>query len=145
MAKNDTEEVVGAEVIAYDPAIFPDLISQDPAEVRERFTARFMRAETLDDLFNVLQGSTSQDLVGKRVQIRGVAWAPYMSDDGIIPLAICDAADVETGEALEFATTSQMLTTFIRRAELIDALPFNARITETKTRSGQNALNFERV
>ena len=138
-------EAVGGELIAYDPAIFPDLINQDPREVAARFAKRFMAAETIDDLFNVLDGNTSQSLVGRRVQIRAVAWAPYQSDAGIIPLAVCDAADVETGEALEFATTSQALTMFVRRAELIGALPFNARITETKTRSGQTALNFERV
>lgn len=133
------------DLVQYDQALFPTLLDQDPEAVRERFARRFMAAETLQDLFDVLGGNTSKDLVGKRVQISAVAWAPYESDRGIIPLAICTAADVETGEVLEFATTSEALTMFIRRAELIGALPFNARIAAKKTRSGQTALNFEPV
>lgn len=131
------------ELVAYDRDLFPTLLDQDPEAVRARFAARFMAAETIDDLFAVLQGSTSKDMVGKRVQIVSVAWAPFESDRGVIPLAICNAADVETGEAFEFATTSEALTMFIRRAEMVGALPFNARITSKKTRSGNNALNFE--
>jgi len=74
-----------------------------------------------------------------------VQWAPYESDRGTIPLAICDAVNVGTGEMIEFATTSGMLTLFLRQAQLVDALPFKARITEKVTRSGQKALNFERA
>ena len=133
------------ELVAYDQALFPTLLDQDPVAVRERFAARFARAETIEDLFDVLEGNTSKDLVGKRMQVTAVAWAPYESDRGIIPNAICTAADVETGEVFEFATTSEALTMFIRRAELIGAIPFNARIASKKTRSGQNALNFERI
>ena len=133
------------EIVAYDPAIFGNLVDQDPAAVSARFAERFMRAETVDDLFNALEGNTSKNLVGKRMQITAVSWAPFESDRGIIPNAICTAADVETGEVFEFATTSEALTLFIRRAELIGALPFNARIAEKRTRSGQTALNFERA
>lgn len=133
------------ELVAYDTAMFPQLLDQDPDAVRARFAARFTRAESLDDLFAVLEGSTSKDMVGRTVTILGVAWAPFESDRGIIPLAVCDAADAKTGEAFEFATTSEMLTLFIRQAELIKALPFTARITDKKTRSGQTALNFERA
>lgn len=133
------------DLVAYDQALFPSLVDQDPAAVRERFAKRFMAAESLDDLFSVLEGSTSKDMVGKKVRITSVGWAPFESDRGIIPLAICAAADVDTGEAFEFATTSEALTMFIRRAEVIGAMPFDARIASKKTRSGQNALNFERV
>jgi hypothetical protein len=132
------------EIVAYDHKLFPQLLDQDPEAVRERFAKRFMAAESVADLFDVLEGSTSQGMVGRRLQINGVTWAPYESDRGIIPLAICDAADLETGEIVEFATTSEALTMFIRRAELIGGLPFDARIASKKTRSGQTALNFER-
>lgn len=135
----------GAELIAYDPAIFPDLHVQDPQAAQARFAQRFLQADTVDALFDALKGNTSQDLVGRRLQVLGVAWAPYESDIGTIPMAICNAADVESGEVLEFATTSAALTLFLRRVEMIDGFPFNTRITETKTRSGQTALNFEKV
>ena len=133
------------EVVAYDPSLFPTLKEQDENDVRLRFAARFQRAETIDDLFNVLQGNTSDKMVGRAVEIRSVEWAPYESDRGVIPLAVCQAVDGETGEMLEFATTSDMLTMFVRRAELIGAFPFRARIVEKKTRTGQTALNFERI
>jgi hypothetical protein len=133
------------EVVAYDTALFPKLLDQDPAEVSKRFARRFQQAESLDDLFNVLEGNTSKDLVGHTVEITGVAWAPYESDRGIIPLAVCEAVDQHSGEVIEFATTSEMLTLFIRRAEIIGAIPFTARVAGKKTRSGQTALNFERV
>lgn len=139
------EPATTGELVLYDRALFPDLLEQDPDAVMARFAARFMRAETIEDLFGVLEGTSSQDLVGRSVEVRGVQWAPYESDRGVIPLAVCDAVDLSTGEAIEFATTGGMLTIFIRRAEIIGAIPFNARITEKTTRSGQKALNFERA
>lgn len=145
MSTKSEPETVGGELIAYDTALFPDLLSQDPGDVSARFAARFMAAETIDDLFGALEGNLGKNLVGKRLQLTAVQWAPYESDRGVIPNAIVAAADVETGEFVEFATTSEALTMFLRRAELIGAFPFNARITEKKTRSGNTALNFERV
>jgi hypothetical protein len=132
------------ELIAYDQALFPTLLDQDPEAVRLRIANRIMAAPTADAVFDVLEGNTSQKLVGKRLQITEVAWAPYASDRGIIPNAIVLAADVETGEVVEFATTSEMLTLSLRKWELIGAFPVNVRIAEVKTRSGQTALNFAR-
>lgn len=135
----------GTDLEPYNHALFPDLLSQDPAAVRERFARRFMKADTLEDLFNVLEGTTSKDMVGRIVTVEQVAWAPFQSDRGLIPLAICHANDAATGEVLEFATTSEALTMFIRRAEVIGALPFTAQIKATKTRGGNTALNFARA
>lgn len=133
------------DVVLYDQELFPELLSQDPDEVMARFAQRFVKAESLDDLFNVLEGNTSNAMIGRRLEINRVQWAPYESDRGVIPNAICQAADLDTGELVEFATTGQMLTMFIRRAEIIGALPFRAKIAGRKTRSGQTALNFERA
>jgi len=148
MGRNDTPEVLDPArggVVLYDRSLFPALIDQDPRAVQARFAARFAKAETIEDLFGVLKGTSSQDLVGRTVEIISVEWAPYESDDGIIPLAVCNAVDVATGEVQEFATTAASLTVFIRRAEVIGAMPFRARITEKLTRSGQKALNFEQA
>jgi hypothetical protein len=144
MAAAKKEEAVNGELVLYNRDLFPQLLDMDPREVRRRFAERFMKAENLDDLFNVLSGNTSQDMIGRTIQIRDVSWAPYESDAGIIPLAVCQAADVHTGEAFEFATTGEVLCMFIRRAELVGAIPFEARIAGKKTNSGQTALNFER-
>lgn len=142
---DDDAHAAGQEIAPYDRALFPDLLSQDPAAVRERFARRFMQAADLEDLFDVLGGTTSKDMVGRRIELAGVAWAPFDSDRGVIPLAICQAHDVDTGEAFEFATTSEALTMFIRRAEILEILPFRAKVAAKKTRGGQTALNFERV
>jgi hypothetical protein len=133
------------ELIAYDPALFPRLLDQDPEAVRERFAKRFMAAESIDDLFSVLEGNTTKDLVGRKLRIHGVSWAPFESDRGVIPNAICDAADLDTGEMLEFATTGEQCVLFLRKAELLGVIPFDARIVSKKTRNGYNALNFERI
>jgi hypothetical protein len=133
------------DLIAYDQALFPDLLDQDPEAVRLRFAKRYMAAETIEDLFNVLEGNLSRDLVGRKIRISEVAWAPFASDRGIIPNGICTAADLKTGELLEFATTSEALTLFLRRAQMIGALPVDVQITESKTRSGNTALNFARA
>ena len=133
------------EVVAYDPALFPKILDQDPQEVQARFAKRFAAAKTIDDLFSVLEGNTANTLVGRSLKITGVAWAPYESDRGVIPLAVCEAADLKTGEVLEFATTSDQMVLFIRQAEIIGAIPFDAKIASKKTRNGFNALNFERA
>lgn len=143
--KAEVEVVDNGEVVLYDRALFPNLIDQDPEAVSARFAERFKAAKSVDDLFGVLDGNSSKDMVGRKVRIDRVAWAPYESERGVIPNAICSGADLDSGEVIEFATTSQMLTMFIRRAEIINALPIKVRITSKKTRSGQTALNFERV
>lgn len=145
MSEDTTTPETGAELAVYDQALFPELLAMDADNVRARFAERFMRAETIDDLFDVLSGNTSKDLAGRKMRVLSVAWAPYESDRGVIPLAICNAADLKTGDVFEFATTSEVLTMFIRRAELIGELPFEAQIAKKLTRNGQTALNFERV
>lgn len=143
-----TAEVIdartGTDVLLYDEKLWPNLLSQDAHEVNARFADQYSRAQTVEDLFGVLEGRSTKDMVGRKVQINGVSWAPYASERGIIPNAICNGVDLNTGEVLEFATTSQALTLFLRRAEMIDALPISVRIVEKRTASGNTALNFER-
>jgi hypothetical protein len=143
--KGEVMTAQAGELALYDHAMFPALLDQDPLEVKARFARRFQQAETIDDLFDVLEGNNSKGMVGRKLEIADVAWAPYESDAGVIPLAIVSAMDLDTGEALEFATTSDMLVLFIRKAQIIGQLGFKAKITEKKTRSGRTALNFERV
>ena len=139
----EPEAVSPDEVI--DPGMFPMINEVDPTAVQARMVERVFRAETIEDLFDVLDGNLSKALIGRKVQIQSVTWQPYESDSGIIPLAVVQATDLDDGEQLEFATTSSMLTSFVRRAEMIGAIPFAARIVGKRTRSGNTALNFERV
>jgi hypothetical protein len=147
MSSTDVEVIDGESmgVALYDPAMFPELVDQNPDDVQAAMAARFSRAESIEDLFSILEGSSSKTMVGRKVQINGVKWTGYESDRGVIPMAICDAMDLKTGEVVEFATTSGFLTMFIRRAELIGHLGFQVKIVEKKTRSGNTALNFEPV
>lgn len=143
--KAEVVETVGGELVLYDTNLFPELKWQDPQEATLRFAKRFGRAQTADDLFNVLSGNSTQQMVGRKVEIRSVEWIAYQADDGVIPNAICDAVDLETGELTEFATTSMMCTMFIRQAELLELLPLRVKVVEKLTRAGQKALNFEKV
>lgn len=136
-------EATKTEIVAYDQTLFPMLRETDPEAVQARMAAQMFKAESIEDLFGVLNGTLSRDLVGQAVDVRSVAWQPYESDRGTIPLAVVEAVKLETGELVEFATTSTMLVAFLRQAEIIGALPFTARITSKKTRGGNMALNFE--
>lgn len=151
--KNEVElvDASSVEVVLYDKALFPELRWQDPQEANARFVARFNQAETLDDLYNVLSGANTQGLIGRKFQILDVDFVAYQADDGIIPNALCLGADLDSGEVLQFATTSGQPTMFLGRARLLGLLPAEegkervlVKITETKTRSGNTAINFDR-
>lgn len=145
MSNTEPEDVTGTDLILYDPQLFPALVDQDPDAVMARFAERFKAAKTLDDLFGVLSGETSKEMVGRVVTIGAVEWAPFLSDRGEIPLAICKLVD-EHGEVDgEFVTTSLALTMFIAKVQMLGLLPFRARIASKRTRSGREALNFERA
>ena len=117
----------------------------DPRATSERMGKRVLSAGSLDELFDSLSGKSSDDLVNKAFEFTSVEWQAYESDRGPIPQAICQVVDLSTGEATEFQTTAEMLVKFLFRAEQLGALPFRARIVEKPTRTGQKALNFERV
>jgi hypothetical protein len=126
-------------------ADFPDIREVDPAEVSRRMAERVGGAKSLDDLFDTLNGKSSDDLVGRSFEFIDVTWQPYKAQRGIIPQALCTVIDLGTGELTEFVTTGEMLVNFLRRAQQLEAFPFKARIVEKTTKSGQQALNFERV
>lgn len=117
----------------------------DAGSVTKRLEARYDKATSLDDLFDALEGSSSQDLVGRKFSFVDVAWQRYDSDRGAIPQAVCEVVDLSTGEATEFVTTGGMLVRFLANAKRLDAFPFDARIVEKTTKRGNKALNFERV
>lgn len=119
-------------------------VKRDPEKIARMMGERLDAAETLDDLFNATSGNTSDELIGKTIEVLGVEWDAYEADSGVIPLAIVTARNVATNEPMEFASTAAMLTRFIRAAEVKGWIPFTARIEGKKTRSGQTALNFVR-
>ena len=124
---------------------FPELKPTDPIKATYRMAERMLGGETLDDLFDATTGKTSDDLIGKAYEFLAVSWQAYEAERGVIPQAVCEVIDLATGEVTEFVTTATMLVMFLRRAEQIGRLPFKARIAGKRTKSGQTALNFERV
>lgn len=138
-------DVDSTEVEVYSPALLDLCKQQDAQEVLKRFARRFEQATGIDDLFGALEGTNSQQLIGKAIEVRAVEWAPYQSDRGMIPLAIVQAADLDTGELTEFATTGAMLCLFLFKWQALGLAPFQARIVGKKTNSGQTALNFQRL
>lgn len=124
---------------------FPGIKEADPEDAIVRLAARMLKAKTVEERFDALEGNSSDDLIGKSFEMRGVAWQTYESERGPIPQAVVDAVDLATGEEAEFVTTGKMLVFFLRGTELQGQFPFKARITEKTTKRGQKALNFERV
>jgi hypothetical protein len=140
----DVVDVDRGELEVYSPALMAMCEQQDPAKVLRRFAERFEKAENIDDLFGALEGTNSQALIGRQIEVRDVAWAPYQSDHGPIPLAIVQAFNLEDGTEFEFATTSGMLCLFLYKWQALKLKPFQAKIEGKKTNSGQTALNFVR-
>jgi len=124
---------------------YPGILDTDPEAVSARMAERMKGADTLDELFDALTGKASDSLIGKAFEFIGVTWQPYQAARGVIPLAVVEGVDLATGEETEFVTTGAMLVQFLRRAQVLGAFPFKARIVGKKTNSGQTALNFERV
>jgi len=124
---------------------FGDVAIVEPEAIMTRMAGRLHKADSIDELFGALTGKSSDELDGNSFRFLGVEWQPYESAKGTIPLAVCDVVDLATGEADEFVTTAFMLVNFLRRAQVIGAYPFEARIVGKKTNRGQTALNFERV
>jgi len=133
------------EVVPPSSSLFPEVLKVDPEAVAERMKGRVRQADSLDALFDSLTGQTSDALIGQSFEFVEVAWQPYESDKGVIPMAVCYVVNLASGEVTEFVTTGGMLVEFLRRAEVLGAFPFRARIVGKKTNSGQTALNFERV
>jgi hypothetical protein len=153
MAKNErhggeavdplTGEIIGPNEVIDTGTL--EVKPHDPEAVLSRLRDRARSATSLDDLFDLTSGNSSDHLVGRRVEIRSVTWQTYESDRGPIPQAVVEAVDIDSGDETEFATTGALMVEFLYRAQQLKVLPFKARIVGKKTRSGQTALNFERV
>jgi hypothetical protein len=150
--KNNTNDAASGGFIIEDrqslataSVTYPQLRDMTPEAIVERMVKRVRDADSLDALFSSLSGNSSVDLVGHSFRFEGVEWQPYDSQHGVIPQAICAATDLDSGESQEFVTTATMLTEFLHRAEVLGLFPFNARIVEKTTKSGNKALNFERL
>lgn len=144
-------DATGTDVVLYDHNLFPELRWQDPNEVNTRFAARYGSATTLDELYDASGGDSVKNLVGETVQILDVDFVAYQADDGVIPNGLVVAANVKTGEVVQFACTASQPNMFMARALSLGLLPeakgkdpVLVRITDTKTRSGQTAVNFEK-
>lgn len=117
---------------------------QDPDKVLARMGVRYAKAKTLDDLFDVMEGTLTKNIIGQRIVVTGVEWAPYDKDGREGVLAVLQVANPDGGEVSEVATTAFQPLMFTYHAELLGQLPFEVRVTESKTRSGQTAINFTR-
>lgn len=156
MARNDdvqdaiADEVIDAQELEMEALYseFPEIRSVDPAAVQQRMASRFQQAENIDELFDALSGNNSKEQVGKTFKFLGVTWQPYLaaSEGGqkVIPLAVCEVVNANTGEQEEFVSTGAMVVQFLHRAQKLGLFPFTARIEGKLTRSGQTALNLVR-
>jgi hypothetical protein len=143
----DVASFTADDVITLDQfqAEFGAIQVADAGAISKKLEARYDNANSLDDLFDAMDGSSSQQLVGRSFRFMGVAWQRYDSDKGAIPQAVCDVVDLKTGETEEFVTTGKMLVRFLANAVRLNVFPFEARITEKTTKRGNKALNLERA
>lgn len=116
----------------------------DPETIAQAVVNRVMASETVEQMFDVWEGETSDKLVNRVFTILDAEWGWYDSETGPIPLAMVNAVNKETGEVTVFPTTSRNLTAFIFNAQERHLLPFTARIIGEHTRSGRTALRFGR-
>lgn len=146
-SSDDVSSFIADDVVSLDEfqREFGAFEIADAGSVTKRLEARYDRAENLDDLFDALDGSSSQDLVGRKFSFLDVSWQRYDSDRGAIPQAVCQVVDLSSGEEDEFVTTGGMLVRFLANAKRLNVFPFDARIVEKTTKRGNKALNFERV
>lgn len=149
--KKSTDAVVISEdearqsLVPDDFGAIPLTAERDPQATMERMAKRVRSTKSMEELFDSLNGKASDQMVGRAFQFNDVAFESYEAERGPIPLAVCDVVDLATGEVTEFVTTGGMLVQFLYQAKQLNGFPFKARITEKPTRSGQKALNFERV
>lgn len=138
------EETVTSDVVA-SSGMLVNARKADPEAATRRMAERMLKATTLDDLFDSTKGVTSDELDGKSIEVVSVEWQEYESDRGAIPQAVVQAVDLINGDAFEFVTTASMLVTFLYKAQALGQIPFKARIAGKRTKSGNTALNFERL
>jgi hypothetical protein len=149
--KAELVDATSTDVVLYDQTLFPELRWQDPNEVNARFAARFGTAKNLEDLYDASGGGSIKNLVGETIQLLDVAFVAYQADDGVIPNGLAIAANVKTGEVVQFACTAMQPNMFMARAVTLGLLPqkdgsapVTVRVTESKTRNGHTAVNFDR-
>ena len=143
----DDDEVVDTitgEIVA-PGGIVVNATKADPEAAVRRMSERMLKADSLDALYDSTKGITSDELDGKSIEVTSVEWQQYESDRGPIPQAVVQATNLIDGDVFEFVTTATMLVTFLYKAQQLNAIPFRARITGKKTKSGNTALNFERL
>lgn len=143
-SQTDVVPAKDMQVAVYPTELLQKVREQDPDKVLARMGQRYAQAKTLDDLFDVMEGTLTKNIVGRRIVVTGVEWAPYDKDGREGVLAVLQVADPDSGEISEVATTAFQPLMFTYHAELLGQLPFEVRVTESKTRSGQTAINFAR-
>jgi len=147
--RKPTDETTDAEAANDVPALWDGIDMQlperrDPVEVQRDILSRMAAATTLDELFDVHGGTSSDDLIGRRFRITDVTWSIYDSDKGPLPLAQVASVDLDTGQKADWITTATNLTGFLAVAQRNGLLPVEVKVDGVKTRSGNTALVFRR-
>ena len=145
--------VAQGETLPMFPGFGAAIVAEaDPEAAQRSIVKRMLGAQSLDELFAVHEGQSSEHLVGKTFLISGVEWGTYTpseptADGSIrtIPLARVTAVDTATDRACDFPTTAPNLTAFLWQAEQLGAFPFRAKIGSVKSSRGYEVLRFERI
>jgi hypothetical protein len=117
----------------------------DAEAAQDNILKRMAKAQSLDDLFGVFEGKSSQLLVGKVVTVTDFELGWYTPRDRDTRIRSATILCSEDDKELDFFTTAPNLVGFCIMAKSIGAVPFTAKIASDTTRAGFNALRFERA
>lgn len=119
---------------------------RDAGAVQRSITKRALEAKSIDELFNVWEPASSDQLVGKVFVIRDYEPESYLTADrGTIPAARVIAYNETEKRDHDFFTTAENLVAFVVSAKSLGALPVTVKIASAKTRAGYDSLHFERA
>jgi len=103
-------------------------IPGDDGSGAERIITQLLDATSIDDLNAPWDGTSSRNLAGKRLTIRGITQRPSQFEDGAGIFLVADAVDAKTGEPAVFTTSAVSVVIQLARAWQLGLFPLIADV-----------------
>ena len=94
----------------------------------ERIITALLDATSIDDLNAPWDGTSSRNLAGRRLAIRGITQRPSQFEDGAGIFLVADAVDAKTGEPAVFTTSAVSVVIQLARAWHLGLFPLIADV-----------------
>jgi len=112
-------------------------IPGDDGSGAERIITQLLDATTIDDLNAPWDGTSSRNLGGKRLTIRGITQRPSQFEDGAGIFLVADAVDAKTGETAVFTTSAVSVVIQLARAYQLGLFPLIADVVVAEQPTGR--------